>query len=249
MDKWIGRVALVTGASSGIGSAIAERMVKAGIKVVGCARNIKPIQDLADKLQGQKGCLSAVQCDLQKDEDIMSLFASIKDQHGGVDICVNSAGLGIAAPLLSGSSDQWRTMMEVNVIALCACSREAYKSMRERSVDDGHIIHISSLGAHMVPRAAESHFYSASKWAVKSILEGMRMELKDAKTNIRVTGISPGLVETEFAGRMRGEETAKAMYTRIKPLQASDIADAVEYALSAKPHVQVHDVIIWPTQE
>ncbi|XP_013385782.1 dehydrogenase/reductase SDR family member 11 isoform X2 [Lingula anatina] len=251
MDRWKGRVALVTGASVGIGAAIVRKLVQHGMKVVGCARGVEKIQALADELKDKDGTLLPIKCDLSNEEEILSMFKTIKQTWGGVDVCINNAGLALNAPLLSGATEQWKTMLDVNIMGLCICSREAFKSMRERKVDDGHIILISSMSGHRVIPSAAIHFYSATKYAVTGILEGLRNEVRALKTNIRISAVSPGVVETEFAYRLHEgqEEKAKAIYSKAPVLQGEDIADAVIYALSAPPHVQVHDILLRPTSQ
>ena len=129
MERWKGRVAIVTGASAGIGYELSKRLVQLGVVVVGCARNItaievrkglidqvyylKPTQSLSQELSKSGGKLVAMKCDVRKEEDILSMMSAIKSQFGGADICVNNAGLANDAPLLSGTTEQWREMMEV----------------------------------------------------------------------------------------------------------------------------------------
>ncbi|KAL2096734.1 hypothetical protein ACEWY4_008882 [Coilia grayii] len=253
MERWKGRVALVTGASVGIGAAIAKALVRHGMKVVGCARNVEKIEKLAAECQsaGLSGSLIPYKCDLSNEEEILSMFSAIKTLHQGVDVCINNAGLAHSEPLLSGKTEGWRAMMDVNVLALSICTREAYQSMKERNVDDGHIININSMSGHRIVPSASVHFYSATKYAVTALTEGLRQELREAKTHIRATAISPGLVETEFAFRLHSDdpEKAAATYASIKCLEAGDIASAVVYALSAPPHVQIGDILMRPVEQ
>ncbi|XP_074496647.1 dehydrogenase/reductase SDR family member 11-like isoform X3 [Sebastes fasciatus] len=145
MDRWRGRVALVTGASVGIGAVVAEELVRCGMTVVGCARDVQHIQKLAAECQiaGHSGVLVPFKCDLNNEEEILSMFAAIKAQHKGVDVCINNAGLAHPESLLNGQTSGWKNMLDVNVLALCICTREAYQSMKERNVDDRHIININ----------------------------------------------------------------------------------------------------------
>ncbi|XP_013879565.1 dehydrogenase/reductase SDR family member 11 [Austrofundulus limnaeus] len=253
MDRWSGRVALVTGASVGIGAAIAKELVRSGMKVVGCARSVEKIQKLAAECQaaGYSGQLVPFKCDLSKTEEIESMFASIKAQHKGVDVCINNAGLAHPEFLLSGKTSGWKNMLDVNVLALSVCTREAYQSMKERNVDDGHIINLNSICGHMVVPKADAHFYTCTKYAVTALTEGLRQELHEAKTHIRATSISPGVVETELFQRAYSEnpEIAAGIYAHYKPLEAIDVANAVIYVLSAPPHVQVGDVMLRPVEE
>jgi len=254
MNRWEGRVALVTGASSGIGAAICCQLVEQGMTVVGAARSYNKVQALADELKGQKGSLTAIQCDISKDEDIRAMFSTIKQKFGGVDVCINNAGLDSFSALMDGDPSKWRAMLDVNVIGLSHCTREALVSMKERNVDDGQILHISSVAGHLVVAPyLVSAMYSASKHAVKALTEGLRQELRQAKSKIRVASISPAATETGFFGAQRNlsEEAATKKYTSMgfKCLEAKDIADSVLHVLSAPPHVQVTDVVVWPTEQ
>uniref|UniRef100_A0AAY4EQU4 Dehydrogenase/reductase SDR family member 11 n=1 Tax=Denticeps clupeoides TaxID=299321 RepID=A0AAY4EQU4_9TELE len=200
---------------------------------------------------GYSGTLIPYKCDLSNEEEILSMFSAIKTLHRGVDVCINNAGLAHNEPLLSGRTEGWRKMIDVNVLALSICTREAYQSMRERGVDDGHIININSMAGHRVVPGADEHFYCATKYAVTALTEGLRQELREAKTHIRATSISPGIVETEFAFRHYDSdpEKAAAVYESIKCLKAADIASAVTYVLSAPPHVQIGDVQMRPVEQ
>lgn len=246
-------MALVTGASVGIGAVIAKELVRHGMKVVGCARDVEKIQKLSAECQsaGHSGVLVPYKCDLTNEEEILSMFAAIKEQHKGVDVCINNAGLAHPESLLNGKTSGWKNMLDVNVLALCICTREAYQSMKERNVDDGHIININSMSGHRVISSADVHFYSSTKYAVTALTEGLRQELREANTHIRATSISPGVVETEFAPRLYRDNADKAAgaYTKFKSLEAIDVANSVTYALSAPPHVQIGDILMRPVEQ
>ncbi|XP_068601430.1 dehydrogenase/reductase SDR family member 11-like isoform X2 [Brachionichthys hirsutus] len=222
MDRWNGRVALVTGASAGIGESVAKELVRSGMTVMGCARSVENVQKLAAECQreGLSGVLVPFKCDLSHEEEILSMFAAIREQHEGVDVCINNAGCAHSEPLLSGETSAWKNMLDVNVLGLCICTREAYQSMKERRVDDGHIININGMSGHRVPNMAAAHFYSSTKFAVTALTEGLRQELREANSHIRVS-----------------------------MLEAIDVANSVIYALSAPPHVQVGDIRMRPVEE
>ncbi|KAM6933814.1 dehydrogenase/reductase SDR family member 11-like isoform 1-T2 [Xenentodon cancila] len=253
MDRWRGRVALVTGASVGIGAAVARELVRCGMKVVGCARDVEKIQKLAAECQsaGHSGILVPLKCDLTNEEEIQSMFSAIKAEHEGVDVCINNAGLAHPEPLLSGNTSGWKNMLDVNILALSICTREAYQSMKERNVDDGHIININSICGHRVIPSSDVHFYTATKHAVTALTEGLRQELREAKTHIRATCVSPGLVETEFAPRLYSNNAEKAsfLYSQYKILEAKDVADAVTFILSAPPHVRIGDIVMQSVED
>jgi NADP-dependent 3-hydroxy acid dehydrogenase YdfG len=161
---------------------------------------------------------------------------------GGVDILVNNAGLGRAAPLLSGNTEDWREMLETNVLALCVCTREAIADMRRRG-DRGHVVHISSLAAHRVP--FQSGVYAASKYAVRALTEGLRRELHAEGSRIRITSVSPGFVRTEFAAVYERDPAAiDRTYDRFRVLDPADVADTVAHVLAMPEHVQIHDVLV-----
>jgi 17beta-estradiol 17-dehydrogenase / 3beta-hydroxysteroid 3-dehydrogenase len=245
MQRWRGRVALVTGASSGIGLAVARMLAREGMRVVATARRADRLQSLGGELDGAE--LLALRADLHSEPEILSLFAAVRERWGGVDVLVNNAGLGHHAPLLSGSTEAWREMLDVNVLALCVCTREAIADMRRRG-DDGHVIHVSSMAAHRVPPG--SGVYAASKFAVRALTEALRQELRHEKSGIRVSALSPGFVETEFAALYhKSEEAAHETYGRYPVLQPDDIARAVRFVLEAPPHVQVHDLLVRPRDQ
>jgi NADP-dependent 3-hydroxy acid dehydrogenase YdfG len=245
-----GKVALVTGASSGIGRATAAELADLGMKVAVCARRRDRLDALAAEVRLRRGGaeLLPLVCDVRVEADILAAFAAIRGRWGGVDVLVNNAGLGRDAPLASGATEGWREMLEVNVLALAICTREAIADMRGRG-DDGHVVHLSSMAAHRIPRG--SGMYSATKYAVRSLTEGLRQELRDLGSGIRVTSVSPGFVETEFAQVWSGgDESAGARtYGRYPCLQPHDVATIVRQVLEAPPHVQVHDVLVRPTAQ
>lgn len=253
MNRWIGRVALVTGASVGIGEAIARDLVKAGLLVVGCARREDKLETLSKNLLGEKGKFYPRKCDLTSEEDIRSMFDWIcsNPELGKVDVCINNAGLSTAETLLDGNVESWKRMLDVNVLALCLCTQLSIKSMVNNNVTDGQIIMISSFSGHRVPPNPSTRFYAATKFAVTGLLEGWRQEVRDLGGNIRVCAISPGLVQTEFQAAMYPDNPEKvtSIHQSVECLQAEDISEAVTYVLRCPPHTQVHDILMRPTQQ
>ncbi|KAG0725512.1 Dehydrogenase/reductase SDR family member 11 [Chionoecetes opilio] len=237
MERWSGRVALVTGASAGIGASVARRLVAEGMRVVGAARSVERVQALADELKGQPGTLIPIKCDITKDDQVVSMFARIKRELGGVDVCVNNAGLAVFKDLLEGSPEEWRSMLDLNVVALCLCTREAVASMRERGVDDGHVIHLNSIAGHYISQVPGAQFYCGTKHMVTTLTEALRLELRRANSKIR---ISPGVVETEFAVNTgMSQDAAQQFYQERPRMQADDVTDSLIHVLAAPPHVQV----------
>ena len=239
------RVALVTGASSGIGRAVAVALLRAGARVALSARRADRLEAVAAAYPSERTLVCTA--DLRREEEITAMFDAIRRSWGGVDILVNSGGLGRKAPLVEGPTDAWREMLEVNVLGLCVCTREAVADMRRRG-DAGHIVHVSSMAAHRVPGG--SGVYSATKYAVRALTEGLRKELRELGSQIRVSSVSPGFVETEFAEVYHGTpEAADQTYGRFKVLEAEDVAATVLHVLESPSHVSIHDVLMRPTEQ
>ncbi|KAK8397174.1 hypothetical protein O3P69_004707 [Scylla paramamosain] len=141
-------------------------------------------------------------------------------------------------------------MLDLNVVALCLCTREAVASMQEHGTDDGHIIHMNSISGHLVYPFLRNHLYSITKHMVTAHTEAVRQALRKGNTNIKISAISPGMVATDFGFRsgMRKEESEKMIQERAC-LQPEDVTESVIHILSRPPHVQIHDLIMRPTKE
>ncbi|KAJ8932631.1 hypothetical protein NQ314_014561 [Rhamnusium bicolor] len=239
MDRWVGKVAIVTGASSGIGAAIAEQLVEHGLQVVGLARRKERIEQLAEKLIGEKGKLFAIKTDISKEEDILNAFKWVKENLGPVHILVNNAGIGVPKNLTDGDTEDWKKLFQVNVMGPCIATREAVRDMRANNVD-GHIIHINSIAGNQILNIPNLNVYSASKFALRALAETLRLELNNLKLKIKITNLSPGAVNTEIIPQeMRESEVFKKLIEEKQFMEGADIADSVIYVLSTPPHVQV----------
>ncbi|KAJ4445492.1 hypothetical protein ANN_07300, partial [Periplaneta americana] len=206
------------------------------------------VQALSASLQSAPGQLYPVKADLTLENEVSSVFRWVKSNLGGVDILVNSAGTASANSLVvlrpmsmklivaDGPIENWRYILELNILGLSICTKEALQSMKERNVDDGHIVHINSVSGHIVPPVSDPVFmYAASKAANVSLTEGLRRELVQMNSKIRVTSISPGMVRTDLAEASGLTDP----YEDNPYLEPQDVADAVLYALGTPPHVQV----------
>ncbi len=243
MERWQGKVALVTGASAGIGLAVAEALARAGMKTALTARRADKLEALQKRLAGQGGEALALPADLRKEAEIAGLFGRLRDAWGGVDVLINNAGLGLYGALAAQAPAEWRTMLDVNVFALSLCMQEALRDMDGKP--EGHIVNVSSIAGHRVPPNASALYYSATKHAVKALTDGLRMELVARKSPIRVGMISPGMVKTEFHQVSTGGAGASAdFYARFRVLDAADVADGIVYMLAAPPHVAIHDIVM-----
>ncbi|KAL5243139.1 hypothetical protein ACI65C_010549 [Semiaphis heraclei] len=244
MEKWNGKVAVVTGASSGIGEETCRQLVEKGMIVVGFARREHKLQALEKDLKGKLGKFYYVKVDLCSEENILEAFNWVKKTLKTVDVMINNAGVWKQSDLL-GNSNDWKKMFETNVLGLNICTRESIKIMEESKIKEGHIININSVvGHYLFPYMKDISMYAATKYSVTSITENLRelMGMKDLP--IRVTSVSPGAVETEMA-----VEFGLDKLEGVKTLKPIDIAEAIMYALSAPQRVNVSEIIIRPTNE
>jgi len=238
-----GKSAIVTGASSGIGTETARALAAAGAAVTLAARRADRLQRLAVEIGGE---VAVQPTDMRHEDAILRLFATARERFGGVDILVNNAGLGRAAPLGSAEAELWREMLEVNVLGLAIATREAIRDMERRGVA-GHVVHVASMAAHRVP-GPDSGMYAATKFAVRALTEGLRQELRARKSPIRVTEVSPGHVFTEFADVFSGTPGAQAAIdARSKILEPRDVAGAILWVVTRPSHMEVHDLLVRPT--
>ncbi|KAK4880621.1 hypothetical protein RN001_008767 [Aquatica leii] len=253
MDRWRNKVAVVTGASSGIGAAIAEKLVKEEVIVVGLARGQEKLEEISKKLNHNKTYFYPRVADITKEEDILNAFNWAVTNLGPIHILVNNAGIVRFANLAEGSTDLWKQVFDTNVIGLCIATREAVKNMKDNNVD-GHIVHINSVAGHKIPLGTQ--IYGASKYAVTALTEILRQELVSQGSKIKVSSISPGYVKTNiFQSALSNTETPSVstntdLLTSIDAvLQPEDVAESVLYTLGTPPHVQVHELIIKPVGE
>jgi 17beta-estradiol 17-dehydrogenase / 3beta-hydroxysteroid 3-dehydrogenase len=238
--------AIVTGASSGIGAATARVLAAAGAAVTLAARRADRLEALATELRVAGAKVAVQPTDMRREDDVVRLVRVAVERFGGVDVLVNNAGLGRSAPLSSSATEPWREMLEVNVLGLAIATREAIQDMERRGVA-GHVVHVSSMAGHRIP-GTDSGMYAATKFAVRALTEALRRELRERESPIRVTAISPGYVETEFADVFSGRPGASAAITkRMKVLEAADMARAILWVVTQPPHVEVHDVLVRPT--
>jgi NADP-dependent 3-hydroxy acid dehydrogenase YdfG len=245
MAKLDGKVAVITGASSGIGEATAEALAEEGASVVVAARREERLSDLVERINGNGGKALSVECDVTDEEQAHDLIQRARDELGQVDILVNNAGVMQLSKIEKGLSDEWRRMFEVNVLGLLYVTDAAVQVMKEQG--SGHLINISSVAGRKSGPLRGA--YSGTKFAVNAISEALRVELLE--DNIRVTMVEPGAVETELPDHITDEEAKEgvsALY-QMDILQPEDIAAAIAYCAVQPERVSVNEVLIRPTQQ
>jgi NADP-dependent 3-hydroxy acid dehydrogenase YdfG len=223
-------VLAITGASSGIGAATARQAVQAGYQVVLGARSLDRLESLAEELGGEEKAV-ALRCDVTGWEDQQALVAAALERFGSLDAFFANAGFGAKRGFLQESVEHWHAMVETNVYGAALSIRAALTHFREQN--RGHMLLTSSVAGR---RALPGSLYSATKWAVTAMGEAMRAEVAD--TDIKVTLIEPGMVDTPFF-----EDRPKGA------LEPDDIARAVMYALSQPGHVDVNEILIRPIHQ
>ena len=246
MAKLDGKVAVITGASSGIGEATTETLAAQGATVVVAARREERLDDLVERIENSGGRTLAVSCDVTDEDQAHALIRRSEEEFGRVDILVNNAGVMLLSRVGKGLTDQWRQMFEVNVLGLLYTTDAAIEVMKRQG--SGHIVNVSSLAGRKVTRDT-SGVYAGTKHAVGAISEGLRMELLEE--NIRVTIIEPGAVETELTDHITDEEAKEGLsgLLELDILQAEDVANAIAYAVTQPERVSVNEVLIRPTQQ
>lgn len=235
----------ITGATSGIGKATAELLAKNNFRLILCGRREERLTELQNEL-GKLTDVTTLQFDVRDKESVFMAIESLPEEFKQIDILINNAGNAHGLdPIQEGSMDDWDAMMDINVKGLLYVSKAIIPQMIER--DSGFIVNIgSTAGKEVYPGG---NVYCASKFAVNAINKGMRIDLN--KYKIRVSGIHPGLVETEFSDvRFKGDtERAKKVYQGYKALQAEDIADIIHFVITRPYHVNIEDLVVFPTAQ
>lgn len=242
-----GSWALVTGASAGMGRAIARALADRGVNLLVNARRENRLLELKKELESKHGVQAVpLVFDIGDFRQCESALEREADLVSKVSILVNNAGVGRGAgPFHEVSADDFDTMIDTNLKGLLYMTRLVLPHMVARNA--GHLVNIGSVGGRWT--LSGGVVYCATKFAVRAITDGLRMDLMGKK--IRVTNIEPGMVKTEFAKMRLGgdEEQANAVYEGFEPLQPEDIAEAVIWSLERPPHVNIQEMVVFPTAQ
>ena len=239
------QTAFITGATSGIGKATATIFAKNNIRLILCGRRIEKLKELEKELSTYTD-VTTLSFDVSKREDVKNAVNSLPENFKKIDILINNAGNahGLSS-IQEGNIDDWDAMIDGNVKGVLYVTKAIVPQMVERN--NGFIVNIGSIAAKEV--YANGNVYCASKHAVNALNKSMRIDLN--KHNIRVAAIHPGAVETAFSEvRFKGDtEKATAVYSGYKALQAEDIADIIQFVVSRPYHVNIEDLVVYPTAQ
>jgi NADP-dependent 3-hydroxy acid dehydrogenase YdfG len=247
-ERWpAGQVALVTGASSGIGEATAVALADAGAHVVLAGRRLERITAVADGIASRGGSALAVRTDVSQENQVRELIARTMDAFDGLDILINNAGLMSIGPVADARTEDWRKMIEVNLLGVLYCTHAALPLIAKRG--RGDIVNVSSAGGRRT--SAGRGVYSMTKFGIGAFSEALRQEALES--NIRVTLIEPGFVDTELAITSGDPFMAAANAAGKKRigqvLQSSDVANAIMFALSQPAYVSINEILMRPTRQ
>ncbi|OYD96571.1 NAD(P)-dependent oxidoreductase [Nostoc sp. 'Peltigera membranacea cyanobiont' 210A] len=241
------QIILITGASSGIGTACARIFAGAGAKLILAARRLERLQQLADTLSKDFSTeIHLLQLDVRDRNAVESAIATLPPAWSDIDILINNAGLSRGLDKLhEGSFQDWEDMIDTNVKGLLYVSRYVVPGMVSR--DRGHVVNLGSIAGHQTYPGG--NVYCATKAAVRAISEGLKQDLLG--TRVRVTSVDPGMVETEFSEvRFHGNtERANKVYQGVTPLTADDVADVIFFCVTRSPHVNINEVVLMPVDQ
>lgn len=240
------KIALITGATSGIGEACARRFAIGGYDLILTARRADKLQAIREELEAKGAKIKTLVFDVRDAEAAEQALATLEPEWQKIDVLINNAGLALGLDKeYEGDPEDWNTMIDTNIKGLLTMTRLIVPGMVARN--EGHVINMGSVAGDAA--YANGSVYCATKAAVKTITDGLRIDL--AQSAVRVTNLKPGLVETNFSNvRFHGDtERAENVYKGITPLTGADIADVAYYAASAPKHVQIAEVLILATHQ
>jgi 3-hydroxy acid dehydrogenase / malonic semialdehyde reductase len=241
------KIVLITGATAGIGQACAGLFAAQNYNLILAGRREDRLKELEEDLTGRYGIrVLTIRLDVRDKDEVRAKLESLPEEWKSVDVLINNAGLSLGLdPIHEGSTDDWDTMVDTNIKGLLYVTKVVSNWMVSRQ--SGHIVNLGSIAGKET--YANGNVYCATKHAVDSLNKAMRIDL--LPHHIKVTGIHPGAVETEFSEvRFKGDtERAKKVYEGFDPLMAADIADVIWYAVSRPAHVNINDLVVMPSAQ
>jgi len=241
-----GKVALISGASSGIGEATAVALAEAGASVAIGARRKDRLDALAERLRAQGAQVLALELDVTDEAACRDAVARTRSELGGLDVLVNNAGVMLLGQVVGADTEDWRRMIDTNVLGLMYLTHAAVAGMVEQG--SGDIVNISSVAGRQARVGAG--VYNASKWAVNAFSESLRQEV--TAKGVRISLVEPGAVATELVDHITdpaAKQGAEQMRESMRELRSEDIADAIRYVVTQPAHVAINEVLVRPTDQ
>jgi NADP-dependent 3-hydroxy acid dehydrogenase YdfG len=250
-DRLAGTVALVTGASSGIGAATAQALVAQGASVALAARRVDNLESLAAQIRDQGGTALVIETDVTDESQARAAVEQTVSEFGRLDTLINNAGVMLLGPIVHAPIEEWQRMVQLNVLGLMYCAHAALPHLL-RAAEDGQrrvadLVNVSSVAGRQT--RSGSGAYNATKHAVGAFSDSLRQEI--TRRHVRVSLIEPGAVETELAGHNRPEirDQLAQRFTTMERLQATDIADAIGYIVTRPRHMAINEILVRPTEQ
>jgi len=246
-----GTVALVTGASSGIGHATARRLAASGAAVALVARRRDRLEASADEIRSSGGSATALEADVTNQADAEAVVQRVVDELGRLDVLVNNAGVMLLGPVLEAPVEEWERMVHVNLLGVLYCAKAALPHLLTAAAGEprgtADLVNVSSVAGRTVRLG--SGVYNATKHAVGAFSESLRQEVTGR--HVRVSLIEPGAVDTELASHNRPEiqESMAARFADMERLEAQDIADVIRYVVTRPRHVAINELLVRPTDQ
>jgi NADP-dependent 3-hydroxy acid dehydrogenase YdfG len=250
-DRLDGTVALVTGASSGIGAATAQALVAQGASVALAARRVDNLESLAAQLRDQGGTALVIETDVTDESQVRAAVEQTVSELGRLDTLINNAGLMLLGPIVDAPIAEWQRMVQLNVLGLMYCAHAALPHLLRAAADGprrvADLVNVSSVAGRQT--RSGSGAYNATKHAVGAFSDSLRQEI--TRRHVRVSLIEPGAVETELAGHNRPEirDQLAQRFTTMERLQATDIADAIGYIVTRPRHMAINEILVRPTEQ
>ncbi|SHI71258.1 NADP-dependent 3-hydroxy acid dehydrogenase YdfG [Tangfeifania diversioriginum] len=241
------KIALITGATSGIGEATANLLAENNFNLILTGRREDRLSDLKEKIQHESGSeVLTLKFDIRNSAETEQAINSLPDNWKNIDVLINNAGLAVGfSSIADGATDDWGRMIDTNIKGLLYITRLVSQQMVKRG--EGHIVNISSIaGRETYPMG---NVYCATKHAVQSLTKGLRLDF--LKHGLKVSSVCPGAVDTEFAlVRYKGnEERAREVYKGYTPLNAEDVAETILFVVTRPKHVNIDDILVMPTDQ
>jgi NADP-dependent 3-hydroxy acid dehydrogenase YdfG len=250
-DTLVGTVAIVTGASSGIGQATARALASRGASLTVAARRVDRLEVLSKEISDNGGQALVLETDVTDEAQANEMVQRTLDEYGRLDTLVNNAGVMLLGPILGAPTEEWRRMVHLNLLGLLYCTHAALPNLLE-AADSGRrrvadVVNVSSV-AGRVARLG-SAVYNATKWGVNAFSESLRQEV--TRQHVRVTIVEPGATITELATHLRPEilQQQAATFAAVELLKAEDIADAITYAVTRPRHIALNELLVRPTEQ